>query len=100
MSESRPGASSGFALQLRMPVTEIVAGYSRGGMTNHGFLNEEDLQVARLRQDICEKLPNGTEWSNTPHELLGGQTPEQRLIAGDFEAVRNLFESILYIGIS
>ena len=69
-------------------------------MTNQRFLNEEDLEVARLRQDICEKLPSGSEWLNTPHELLGGQTPEQRLIAGDFEAVRNLFESILYIGIS
>ena len=69
-------------------------------MTNHRSLDEEDLQVAKLRLDICEKLPNGSEWLNTPHELLGGQTPEQRLIAGDFEAVRNLFESILYIGIS
>jgi hypothetical protein len=69
-------------------------------MTNQQFLKEEDLQVARLRQDICERLPNASEWLKTPHELLGGQTPEQRLIAGDFEAVRNLFESILYIGIS
>src|SRR5260370_41410968 len=100
MSESRPGASSGFALQLRMPVTEIVAGYSRGGMTNHRLLNEEDLQVARLRQDICEKLPNGREGVNTPHELLSGQTPEQQHLAGDVEAVRNVFASLVYIGIS
>jgi hypothetical protein len=45
-------------------------------------------------------LPNGSEWLNTPHHLCAGQTPEQRLIAGDYEAVRNLFESILHVGIS
>ena len=69
-------------------------------MTNRTFLNEEDLRIAKLRQEICEKLPNGSEWLNTPHRLLAGQTPEQRLIAGGYDAVRNLFESILYIGIS
>jgi hypothetical protein len=35
-----------------------------------------------------------------PHALLAGQTPEQRLIAGDYDSVLNLIESILYIGIS
>lgn len=74
--------------------------YNRSKMTNRIFLNEEDLRIAKLRQEICEKLPNGGEWLNTPHELFAGQTPEQRLIAGDYDAVRNLFESILYIGIS
>ena len=69
-------------------------------MTNRRFFNEGDLQAAKLRQDICENLPNGSEWLNTPHELLAGQTPEQRLIAGDYESVRNLYESILHIGIS
>jgi len=47
-------------------------------MTNRIFLNEGDLRIAKLRQEICEKLPNGSEWLNTPHELLAGQTPEQR----------------------
>ena len=69
-------------------------------MTNHRVLTEEDLNISVLRQEICEKLPNASEWLNTPHALLAGQTPEQMLIAGDFEAVRNLFESILYIGIT
>jgi len=69
-------------------------------MTNRIFLNEGDLRIAKLRQEICEKLPNGGEWLNMPHELLAGQTPEQRLIAGDYDSVLNLFESILYIGIS
>jgi hypothetical protein len=69
-------------------------------MTNRRFLNDDDLKVANLRQEVCEKLPNGSEWLNTPHALLRGETPEQRLISGDYDAVRNLFESILYIGIS
>jgi uncharacterized protein (DUF2384 family) len=69
-------------------------------MTNRIFLNEEELRIAKLRQEISEKLPNGSEWLNTPHQLLGGKTPEQRLIAGDYGVVRNLFESILYVGIS
>ena len=69
-------------------------------MTNRMFLNDGDLRAAKLRGEICKELPNGNDWLNTPHELLGGQTPEQRLIAGDYDSVRNLFESILYIGIS
>jgi hypothetical protein len=69
-------------------------------MANRHVLTEEDLNISALRQEICEKLPNGSEWLKTPHALLAGQTPEQMLIAGDFDAVRNLFESILYIGIS
>jgi hypothetical protein len=69
-------------------------------MTSRRFLNEDDLNAANLRQEICENLPNGSEWLNTPHALLGGQTPEQRLLTGDYDAVRNLFESILYIGMS
>ena len=69
-------------------------------MASRHLLDDDNLQISQLRQEICEKLPNGSEWLNTPHELLGGQTPEQRLIAGDYEAVRNLFESILFIGIS
>ena len=69
-------------------------------MTSRHFLSEGDLTAANLRQEICENLPNGNEWLKTPHALLGGQTPEQRLISGDHDAVRNLFESILYIGMS
>ena len=34
----------------------------------------------------------------TPHQLLGGGTPRERILAGDVEGVRNLLHSILYIG--
>jgi len=69
-------------------------------VTNRYYLDESQLLSGKLRQEICEVLPHGSEWLNTPHELLAGESPEQRLIAGDYESVRNLFESILYIGIS
>lgn len=57
-------------------------------------------QATELVKEICEKLPHAEEWLTTSHALLGGDSPEQRLLAGDVESVRNLFESILYIGIN
>jgi hypothetical protein len=68
-------------------------------MTNRSP-SEEDLQISALRREIIEKLPHGTEWLATPHELLGGATPAERLSAGGYEEVRQLFYSIVYIGIS
>ena len=53
-----------------------------------------------LRREILTLLPNGSDWLQTPHELLGGQTPEEKIVAGDLPAVQNLVDSILYIGIS
>jgi hypothetical protein len=53
-----------------------------------------------LRAEICAELPYGRDWLVTPHQLLGGDTPEQRILAGDVESVRNLFLSILYIGVA
>jgi hypothetical protein len=53
-----------------------------------------------LRADIRGALPYGDDWLLTPHQLLGGDTPEQRILAGDIESVRNLFLSILYIGVA
>ena len=69
-------------------------------MTNRMFPNESDHRIAKLREEICEKLPNGSDWLKTAHELLGGQSPEQRLIDGDYDSVHNLFQSIQYVGIS
>jgi len=53
-----------------------------------------------LRAEICTMLPYGRDWLTAPHQLLGGDTPEQRIVAGDIESVRNLFHSILYVGIT
>lgn len=59
-----------------------------------------DPKAIELVAQIREALPYADDWLKTPHSLLGGETPEQRLVAGDIDRVRNLFESILYIGIS
>jgi len=64
------------------------------------LLDEDDLRITSLRRDIQKQIPDAEAWLSTPHNLLGGETPESRLEAGDYDSVHNLFESILYIGIS
>jgi hypothetical protein len=59
-----------------------------------------DSRIDKLRAEIREHLPNSAEWLSTPHELLGGDSPEHRLKMGDVDSVENLVKSILYIGIS
>lgn len=54
--------------------------------------------AAKLRAEILKELPDGAVWLLTPHPLLGGDTPEQRIQAGDVQAVADLLRSILYIG--
>jgi hypothetical protein len=53
-----------------------------------------------LRAEIISLLPDGEQWIKTPHELLGGDSPEQRISAGDLKSVRDLLYSIVYIGIT
>jgi hypothetical protein len=63
--------------------------------TGH-LLNDE---AEALRMEIRNSLPYGQDWLLTPHQLLGGDTPEERILAGDLEAVNSLFHSILYVGV-
>jgi hypothetical protein len=56
-------------------------------------------QAEALRTEVGSVLPYGQDWLVTPHQLLGGDTPEERILAGDLEPVRNLFYSILYVGV-
>lgn len=63
--------------------------------TGH-LLNDEAEQ---LRAEIRNRLLYGQDWLTSPHQLLGGATPEERIQAGDLKAVRDLFNSILYIGV-
>jgi hypothetical protein len=62
-----------------------------------GHLRNDEAEA--LRMEICNALPYGSDWLVTPHQLLGGDTPEDRMLAGDLESVRNLLHSILYIGV-
>jgi hypothetical protein len=59
-------------------------------------LNDE---AEALRMEIRNSLPYGQDWLLTPHQLLGGDSPEQRILAGDLEAISGLLHSILYIGV-
>ena len=60
------------------------------------ILNDEG---EALRREILIELPYGQDWLVTPHKLLGGDTPEERILAGDVEGVKHLLHSILYIGV-
>jgi hypothetical protein len=60
------------------------------------ILNDEG---EALRKEILIALPYGQDWLVTPHQLLRGDTPEERILAGDVESVKNLLHSILYIGV-
>jgi hypothetical protein len=62
-----------------------------------GHLFNDDAEA--LRMEIRNSLPYGQDWLVTPHQFLGGDTPEERILAGDLEAVKNLFHSILYVGV-
>jgi Protein of unknown function (DUF2384) len=53
-----------------------------------------------LREDILSFLPDGERWLKTPHSLLQGDTPEQRIASGDLKSVRELLDSIVYVGIT
>lgn len=58
------------------------------------------LLRAALRLEIADLLAEAPQWLKTPHELLGGQTPDERIEAGDINTVRNLLYSIIYVGVS
>ena len=62
-----------------------------------GHLIDEEGEALRI--EIRNSLPYGQDWLATPHQLLGGDNPEERILAGDLEAVSNLFHSILYVGV-
>ena len=56
--------------------------------------------VEELQVEVCRSLPYGEDWWRSPHELLGGDSPEERTLSGDLESVRGLLLSILHVGIS
>lgn len=70
------------------------------GPQPHRSFQMDDTAAAALVSEIRQMLPYADEWLTTPHNLLGGETPEQRIRKGDVDAVRNLVESILYVGIT
>jgi hypothetical protein len=62
-----------------------------------GHLRDDEAEA--LRMQVRNALPYGIDWLVTPHQLLGGDTPQERILAGDLENVRNLLHSILCIGV-
>ena len=80
-----------------MNTSGVAAGWvTLKTMATGHLLNDE---AEALRVEIRNTLPYGKDWLATPHQLLGGATPEERITAGDLDAVNNLFHSILYVGV-
>jgi hypothetical protein len=52
-----------------------------------------------LRREILNNVPYAEQWLSSPNTRLRGQTPEQAIAAGQLEAVRNVVDSILYVGV-
>jgi hypothetical protein len=70
------------------------------GQTAATIVNQANQDAAgALRREILEELPNAEDWLKSPHSFLDGQSPEEKIAAGDLESVRNLLYSILYIGV-
>ena len=63
-------------------------------------LSTVETRIDALRSEILNELPYAEYWLKSPHALLGGRSPEELLAKGDYEPVRNLLTSILFIGIS
>jgi hypothetical protein len=58
-----------------------------------------DPKTIELLEEIRIILPDAENWLQSPHRSLGGETPVRRILAGDTERVRNLFELTVYIGV-
>jgi hypothetical protein len=57
------------------------------------------LEVEDLRREILESVPYAEQWLSSPNMWLRGQTPEQMLAAGELNVVREIVDSILYVGV-
>ena len=53
-----------------------------------------------LADEIDALLPDGERWRKTPHTLLDGDTPDERIAKSDEKSVQELLASILYVGVS
>lgn len=63
--------------------------------TGHLLNNEGEA----LRIEIRNILPYGQELVSDTSPTAGRCYSEERIMAGDLEAVNNLFHSILYVGV-
>jgi hypothetical protein len=59
-----------------------------------------DRKAVELLEEIRQTFPYAEDWLQSPHSMLGGETPTQRILAGDTDRVRNLFELMVYVGIT
>lgn len=53
-----------------------------------------------LREEVKRVVADPDLWLDTPHELLGGRTPNEVIAQGDPQRVRDLLRAIKYGGMA
>ena len=62
-------------------------------------MKRQDLlpdEIPDLREEVKRLVADPELWLDTPHELLGGQTPNEVIMQGDPQRVRDLLRAIKY----
>lgn len=62
-------------------------------------MKRQDLlpdEMPDLREEVKRLVADPDLWLDTPHELLGGQTPNEVIMQGDPQRVRDLLRAIKY----
>jgi hypothetical protein len=62
-------------------------------------MKRQDLlpdETPDLREEVKRLVADPDLWLDTPHELLGGWTPNEVIVQGDPQRVRDLLRAIKY----
>ena len=57
-------------------------------------------EMPDLREEVKRVVADPDLWLDTPHELLGGRTPNEVIAQGDPQQVRDLLRAIKYGGMA
>ena len=87
-----------FRPALQKPTADKGGGtFSGGDKLVH--MKRQDLlpdELPDLREEVKRLVADPELWLDTPHELLGGRTPNEVITQGDPQHVRDLLRAIKY----
>jgi hypothetical protein len=79
-------------------MAEHGIGAAQTQMSEKAKQEQYAYEAEKVRRRIFDELPDGAQWLRSPNVWLRGRTPEQAIADGDSEAVQELLDSILYVG--
>ena len=53
-------------------------------------------ELPDIREEVKRLVVDADLWFNTPHQHLGGKTPNEVMASGEVQAVRDLLRGIKY----